>query len=76
MNPARRSQKSLTSRKLLMNPQSRTNLLPTFLRLGGSQAALWVGALLILALGGLGITLILLKQQINCNVTEGRATPP
>ena len=31
---------------------------------GGSWAALWVGALLILALGGLGITLILLKQQI------------
>ena len=31
---------------------------------GGSRAALWVGALLILALGGLGITLILLKQQI------------
>ena len=30
---------------------------------GGSRAALWVGALLILALGGLGITLILLKRQ-------------
>ena len=30
---------------------------------GGSRAALWVGALLILALGGLGITLILLKKQ-------------
>ena len=30
---------------------------------GGSRMALWVGALLILALGGLGITLILLKKQ-------------
>ena len=30
---------------------------------GGSRAALWVGALLILALGGLGITLIFLKKQ-------------
>ena len=30
---------------------------------GGSRAALWVGALLILALGGLGIVLILLKKQ-------------
>ena len=30
---------------------------------GGSRAALWVGALLILALGGLGIVLILLKRQ-------------
>lgn len=29
---------------------------------GGSRAALWVGALLILALGGLGIVLILLKR--------------
>ena len=29
----------------------------------GSRAALWVGALLILALGGLGIVLILLKRQ-------------
>ncbi len=37
---------------------------PTVLQTGGSRAALWVGALLILALGGLGITLILLKQQI------------
>ena len=30
---------------------------------GGSRAALWVGALLILALGGLGIVLILLKRS-------------
>ena len=30
---------------------------------GGSRAALWVGALLILALGGLGIVLILLKKS-------------
>ena len=30
---------------------------------GGSRMALWVGALFILALGGLGITLILLKKQ-------------
>ncbi len=37
---------------------------PTVPQTGGSRAALWVGALLILALGGLGITLILLKQQI------------
>ena len=29
---------------------------------GGSRAALWVGALLILALGGLGIVLILMKR--------------
>ena len=29
---------------------------------GGSRAPLWVGALLILALGGLGIVLILLKR--------------
>ena len=36
---------------------------PTVPQTGGSRAALWVGALLILALGGLGITLILLKQQ-------------
>ena len=28
-----------------------------------TNLALWVGALLILALGGLGITLILLKKQ-------------
>ena len=37
---------------------------PTVPQTGGSRAAPWVGALLILALGGLGITLILLKQQI------------
>ena len=37
---------------------------PNVPQTGGSRAALWVGALLILALGGLGITLILLKQQI------------
>ena len=30
---------------------------------GGSRAPLWVGALLILALGGLGIVLILLKRS-------------
>jgi hypothetical protein len=30
---------------------------------GGSRMALWVGALLILALGSLGIVLILLKKQ-------------
>ena len=37
---------------------------PTVPQTGGSRAAPWVGALLILALGGLGIVLILLKQQI------------
>ena len=36
---------------------------PTVPQTGGSRMALWVGALLILALGGLGITLILLKKQ-------------
>ena len=36
---------------------------PTVPQTGGSRAALWVGAVLILALGGLGITLILLKKQ-------------
>ncbi len=36
---------------------------PTMPQTGGSRAALWVGALLILALGGLGITLLLLKKQ-------------
>ena len=36
---------------------------PTVPQTGGSRAALWVGALLILALGGLGITLLLLKRQ-------------
>ena len=36
---------------------------PTVPQTGGSRASLWVGALLILALGGLGITLILLKKQ-------------
>lgn len=36
---------------------------PTVPQTGGSRPALWVGALLILALGGLGITLILLKRQ-------------
>ena len=36
---------------------------PTVPQTSGSRAALWVGALLILALGGLGITLILLKKQ-------------
>ena len=36
---------------------------PTVPQTGGSRAALWVGALLILALGGLGIVLILLKRQ-------------
>ncbi len=36
---------------------------PNVPQTGGSRAALWVGALLILALGGLGITLILLKKQ-------------
>ena len=36
---------------------------PTVPQTGGGRAALWVGALLILALGGLGITLILLKKQ-------------
>lgn len=36
---------------------------PSVPQTGGSRAALWVGALLILALGGLGITLLLLKRQ-------------
>ena len=36
---------------------------PTVPQTSGSRAALWVGALFILALGGLGITLILLKKQ-------------
>ena len=36
---------------------------PNVPQTGGSRAALWVGALLILALGGLGITLILLRRQ-------------
>ena len=36
---------------------------PNVPQTGGSRAALWVGALLILALGGLGITLLLLKKQ-------------
>lgn len=36
---------------------------PTVPQTGGSRAALWVGALFILALGGLGITLILLRRQ-------------
>ena len=36
---------------------------PTVPQTGGSRMALWVGALFILALGGLGITLILLKKQ-------------
>ena len=36
---------------------------PTVPQTGGSRMALWVGAVLILALGGLGITLILLKRQ-------------
>ena len=36
---------------------------PNVPQTGGSRMALWVGALLILALGGLGITLILLKKQ-------------
>lgn len=36
---------------------------PTVPQTGGSRAPLWVGALLILALGGLGIVLILLKRQ-------------
>ena len=35
---------------------------PNVPQTGGSRAALWVGALLILALGGLGIVLILLKR--------------
>lgn len=36
---------------------------PTVPQTGGSRMALWVGALLILALGSLGIVLILLKKQ-------------
>lgn len=36
---------------------------PNVPQTGGSRMALWVGAVLILALGGLGITLILLKRQ-------------
>ena len=36
---------------------------PEIPQTGGSRMALWVGALLILALGGLGITLILLRRQ-------------
>lgn len=36
---------------------------PTVPQTGGSRMALWVGALFILALDGLGITLILLKKQ-------------
>ena len=49
---------------------------PTVPQTGGSRMALWVGALLILALGSLGIVLILLKKQNNCNVTEGRGCGP
>ena len=49
---------------------------PNVPQTGGSRAALWVGALLILALGGLGITLLLLKSKTNCIVTEGRASGP
>ena len=44
-------------------PQEPDEPTPTVPQTGGSRAALWVGALLILALGGLGITLILLKKQ-------------
>ena len=40
---------------------------PTVPQTGGSRAALRVGALLILALGGLGIVLILLNVRINNN---------
>ena len=36
---------------------------PTVPQTGGSRAALWVGALLVLALGGFGIVLILLKRS-------------
>ena len=36
---------------------------PTVPQTGGSRAALWVGALLILALGSLGIVLVLLKRS-------------
>ena len=45
------NRKSLTSRKLLMNPQSLDEPTPNVPQTGGSRAALWVGALLILALG-------------------------
>lgn len=44
-------------------PQEPDGPTPTVPQTGGSRAALWVGALLILALGGLGIILILLKRQ-------------
>lgn len=44
-------------------PQEPDEPTPDVPQTGGSRAALWVGALLILALGGLGITLILLKKQ-------------
>ena len=45
------------------SPEEPDEPTPNVPQTGGSRAALWVGALLILALGGLGITLILLKKQ-------------
>ena len=62
-NPARRSRKSLTNQRLPTSPDTPDEPTPTVPQTGGSRAALWVGALLILALGGLGIVLILLKRQ-------------
>ena len=43
-------------------PEKPDEPMPQVPQTGGSRAPLWVGALLILALGGLGIVLILLKR--------------
>ena len=43
-------------------PTKPNNSTPTVPQTGGSRAALWVGALLILTLGSLGIVLVLLKR--------------
>ena len=47
----------------LDEPEKLDEPTPQVPQTGGSRAALWVGALLILALGGLGIVLILLKRS-------------
>lgn len=44
-------------------PQEPDEPAPQVPQTGGSRAALWVGALLILALGSLGIVLVLLKRS-------------
>ena len=44
-------------------PQEPDEPAPTVPQTGGSRAALWVGTLLILALGSLGIVLVLLKRS-------------